>query len=171
MRFVRGVAHWVVCFQQFVSSPPAPSFRLLRATAVPAELGADAHSRCICSAALHPVASGDRHPFIGPFVFNAKVENKNVPTNGATRKTNMKTKNTSTQVSNKPAHEIRISGIRASIWKNDTEKGPRYNTTFERSYKDGEVWKTSDSFGRDDLLLLAHIATEAFRWIAQQPTK
>ena len=73
---------------------------------------------------------------------------------------------------NKPAHEIRINGIRATIWKNDTSTGPRFNTTFERSYKNeaGE-WKTTDSFGREDLLLLAHIATEAFRWIAQQPSK
>lgn len=83
----------------------------------------------------------------------------------------MKTTNTTKQTTNKPAHEIRINGVRATIWKNDTEKGPRYNTTFERCYRDGEQWKTSDSFGRDDLLLLAHIATECFRWIAQQPTK
>jgi hypothetical protein len=69
-----------------------------------------------------------------------------------------------------PAHEIRVNGVRATIWKNDTDKGPRFNTTFERSYKDGEEWKTSSAFGQQDLLLLAHIATEAFRWIAEQPT-
>ena len=69
---------------------------------------------------------------------------------------------------NKPAHEIRLGGIRASIWKNDTDKGPRYNTTFERNYRDGEEWKTSDSFGRDDLLTLGFVATEALRWIVEQ---
>ena len=78
--------------------------------------------------------------------------------------------NTNTKNTNKPAHEIRVSGVRATIWKNDTDKGPRFNTTFERSYKAGEQWKTSDSFGRDDLLPLAHVATEALRWIAQQPS-
>src|ERR1035437_2491167 len=72
---------------------------------------------------------------------------------------------------NKPAHEIRINGIRATIWKNETEKGPRYNTTFERSYKDGEEWKTSDSYGREDLLLLAYMARKAFPWIPNHPTK
>ena len=56
---------------------------------------------------------------------------------------------------NPPAHEIRLSGIRATIWRNDTENGPRFNTTFERSYRDGEEWKSSDSFGRDDLLTLS----------------
>jgi len=70
---------------------------------------------------------------------------------------------------NKPAHEIRLSGVRASIWKNDTDKGPRYNTTFERYYRDGEEWKSSNSFGRDDLLTLSFVAQEALRWIAQQP--
>ena len=97
------------------------------------------------------------------------VKNKNAPITGATRKTNMK--NTNTANTNKPAHEIRISGVRATIWKNDTEKGPRFNSTFERSYRDGEDWKISDSFGRDDLLTMAFIAGEAFRWIAQQPNR
>ena len=69
---------------------------------------------------------------------------------------------------NKPAHEIRLSGIRATIWKNETPSGARFNTTFERTYKDGDEWKTSDSFGRDDLLVVAHIATESLRWITQQ---
>ena len=45
---------------------------------------------------------------------------------------------------NKPAHEIRLNGIRATIWKNDTDKGPRFNTTFERSYRDVEEWKKTD---------------------------
>ena len=83
----------------------------------------------------------------------------------------MKTDKPATTATNKPAHEIRINGIRATIWKNDTEKGPRYNTTFERSYKDGEQWKTSDSFGRDDLLALAFIAQQSFAWIVEQPTR
>lgn len=68
----------------------------------------------------------------------------------------------------KPVHEIRYAGIRASIWSNDTEHGVRYNTTFERNYKVGEEWKTSSSFGRDDLLTLGFIAQEALRWIIEQ---
>lgn len=69
-----------------------------------------------------------------------------------------------------PAHEIRLNGVRATIWMNDTEKGPRYNTTFERSYRDGEEWKTSNAFGRDDLLALGFVAAESLRWIMGQPT-
>ncbi len=80
-------------------------------------------------------------------------------------------KNDSTKaISNKPVHDIRLNGVRASIWKNDTEKGMRFNTTFERYYRDGEEWKSSNSFGRDDLLTLSFVGQEALRWIAQQPS-
>lgn len=92
-----------------------------------------------------------------------------IPMLGTTGQTTMKPTDTTKPTANKPAHEIRISGIRATIWKNDTAQGPRYNTTFERSYRDGEQWKTSDSFGRDDLLVVSHIATECYRWINAQP--
>ena len=77
-------------------------------------------------------------------------------------------KNANKPNTNKPAHEIRLQGLRCTIWKNDTDKGPRFNTTFERTWKDGEEWKSSDSFGRDDLLTLAFLATEALQWIRQQ---
>ena len=69
---------------------------------------------------------------------------------------------------NTPAHEIRVGGLQASIWRNETPQGPRYNTTFKRNYKDGEDWKSTDSFGRDDLLTLGFVATEALRWIVAQ---
>ena len=70
---------------------------------------------------------------------------------------------------NRPAHEIRHGGIKLAIWANQTEKGTRYNVTFERSYKDGEEWKSTQSFGRDDLLLLGLMSQWAFEWIVAQP--
>ena len=67
-----------------------------------------------------------------------------------------------------PAHEIRLGRIRATIWENDTQNGVRYNVTFQRVYKDGEEWKESVSFGRDDLLLVAKAADQAHTWIYEQ---
>ncbi len=67
-----------------------------------------------------------------------------------------------------PAHQVKLGRIKAAVWQNDTEQGVRYNTTFSRSYKDGEEWKNSDSFGRDDLLALGEAARLAFHWIHQQ---
>ena len=40
----------------------------------------------------------------------------------------------------KPADEIRIGRIKATIWANGTENEPRYNVTFSRLYKDGDSW-------------------------------
>lgn len=66
---------------------------------------------------------------------------------------------------NKPKHEVRLGRIKAAIWENETKTGPRCNVTFTRIYKDGNDWKDSDSFGRDDLLLLAKVADMAHSWI------
>lgn len=68
----------------------------------------------------------------------------------------------------KPAHEVRLGSIKAAIWKNQTDKGVRYNATFSRLYKDGNDWKTTNSFGRDDLLVLPKVADQAFSWIHEQ---
>ena len=65
----------------------------------------------------------------------------------------------------KPVHEIRIGLIRAAIWRNENENGTWYNVTFERLYKDGDEWKSSSSFGRDDLLVLAKVADQVHTWI------
>jgi hypothetical protein len=68
----------------------------------------------------------------------------------------------------KPVHEVRLGLIKAAVWKNDTDNGIRYNTSFSRLYKDGEEWKNTSSFGRDDLLTLAKVADSAHSWIHQQ---
>jgi len=62
---------------------------------------------------------------------------------------------------NRPVDEIRLGSVKAAIWRNETERGPRYSVTFERLYRDGNEWKSSGSFGRDELLLLAKVADQA----------
>jgi len=71
-----------------------------------------------------------------------------------------------------PPHEIRLGRIKATIWTNETDNGPRHNVTFYRLYKDKEEteWRTSESFGRDDLLLLGKVADMAHTWIYEQTT-
>ena len=70
----------------------------------------------------------------------------------------------------RPAHEVRLGRIKAAIWANTTDQGIRYNVTLTRIYKDQESgeWRTSTSFGRDDLLLVAKISELAMVWIYQQ---
>lgn len=71
----------------------------------------------------------------------------------------------------RPVHEVRIGLIKGAIWANQTDDTVRHNVTFERSYKDGEEWKTTTSFGRDDLLTLAKVADLAHSWIINPPEK
>lgn len=70
-----------------------------------------------------------------------------------------------TTAKSRPVQEIRLGAIKAAIWKNETENGFRYNATFERLYRDGESWKSTGSFGRDDLLVLAKVADQVHTWI------
>jgi len=68
----------------------------------------------------------------------------------------------------RPVHEVRIGAIKAALWRNDTEAGVRYNATFSRLYKDGAEWRSTGSFGREDLLLLAKVADQAHTWVCSQ---
>ena len=70
---------------------------------------------------------------------------------------------------NRPVHELRMGAIKATIWSNETTAGPRHNVTVGRLYKDSnDEWKTSDSLGRDDLLLAAKVLDLAHSWIHEQ---
>lgn len=64
----------------------------------------------------------------------------------------------------KPVYEIRLGSIKAAIWSN----GDRHNVTVTRLYKDGEEWKRSESFGRDDLPVVSKVVDLAHTWIFQQ---
>jgi hypothetical protein len=66
---------------------------------------------------------------------------------------------------NKPVHEVRLGRIKAAIWENDTQNGTRHNVTVSRLYKDGDQWKDSQTFGRDDLPVLAKVLDRAHSWI------
>ena len=69
----------------------------------------------------------------------------------------------------KPVHEVRLGSIKAAIWENPVGDGIKYNVQFSRLYKDGEEWKSTESFGREDLLLVAKIADQAHTWIFEHP--
>ena len=58
----------------------------------------------------------------------------------------------------KPVAEVRIGSVKAAIWANQTEGRTRHNVTFSRLYRDGDEWKTTQSFGRNNLLVLAKVA-------------
>ena len=65
----------------------------------------------------------------------------------------------------KPVHEVRVGSVKAAIWENQTENGVRHNVTFERLYKSDDEGKQTQSFGRDDLLVLPKVADQSHTWI------
>ena len=69
----------------------------------------------------------------------------------------------------KPVDEIRIGRVKATIWRNGTDERPRHNVTFGRLYKEADQWKTTQSFGRNDLLVLAKVADQAHSRIFTLP--
>jgi hypothetical protein len=68
-----------------------------------------------------------------------------------------------------PIHTIRLGLIKANIWRTRSRFGDRHNVTLCRLYKDGDQWRESTHFGRDDLLLLAKILDHAHTWIHTHP--
>jgi hypothetical protein len=66
----------------------------------------------------------------------------------------------------RPVHEFRHRNVRATIWRNETDKGPMFNVTLSRIYRDGEQWKDSHSFGYDDLMNLAKLLADSHTYIS-----
>ena len=73
---------------------------------------------------------------------------------------------TMTTTKNQPTTTLRDGAIKATIWKNTTEKGHFYSVEFSRTYKQGEVFKDSHSFSGTEPLQLARLAQQAYDAIA-----
>ena len=71
----------------------------------------------------------------------------------------------------KPIHEIRLGTVRAAIWANENRPNDVwFAVTVSRLYKDGNGWKNSSSFRRDDLPVVAKIMDLAYVWIWDRQT-
>jgi hypothetical protein len=72
---------------------------------------------------------------------------------------------------NAPVFTCRHRALKAAVWRNETETGPMFNTTVSRSYKDGETWKDSGSFGYDDVLIVAELLHNCHGFISREMSK
>ena len=75
------------------------------------------------------------------------------------------------QDGNLPVHAVRHRNIKASIWRNETDKGPMYKVTVTRSYKENEEWRDTHSFGYDDLMNVAKLMYDAHSYISSVRAK
>jgi hypothetical protein len=73
------------------------------------------------------------------------------------------------QSSNKPVKVFRLRGVSASIFENESKSGDRavtfHKVSLQRTYKDGDDFKTTTSFGRDDLPVCVHVMQQAWAYI------
>jgi hypothetical protein len=72
------------------------------------------------------------------------------------------------ELTNKPVFKLRIGSVQAAVWENEGPNGPWHNVTFTRAFKQDGEWKSSSSFNRDDLLVLAKVADQAHSYICDQ---
>ena len=68
----------------------------------------------------------------------------------------------------KPVAELRIGAVKATVWENDVGGITRHNVTISRIYRDGDQWKTTQSLGFNDLLVLAKLADQKNTLIAER---
>lgn len=90
----------------------------------------------------------------------------------ATRTASPRGASTEEPAKRRPAHTIRYGRLKASIWRQESDKGAWYSTVLARTYRDqAGNWQSSDSYGRDELLLLAKLANDANTWIWRELAK
>src|SRR5207247_8460885 len=72
----------------------------------------------------------------------------------------------------RPAFEARYGRLKATVWRQESDQGPWFSTVLTRSYKDSQGnWKSSTSYGRDDLLIVAKLCDQVHTWIYQEQAK
>ncbi len=73
-----------------------------------------------------------------------------------------------TTKTNKPVQTLRDGNIKATLWRNEGDKGPFYSVQFIRTYKDSEDnYQDTDSFTNGDLLKLSRLGVRVYDAIAK----
>ncbi len=68
-----------------------------------------------------------------------------------------------------PVKTLRLGRIKAAVWENEADQKKFYNVTFARTYlDDARNYHDTDSFGRDDLPLVAKLADQAHTFIFER---
>ena len=68
-----------------------------------------------------------------------------------------------------PVKTLRLGRIKAAVWENEADSKKFYNVTFARTYMDeAKNYHDADSFGRDDLLVVAKLADQAHSFIFER---
>jgi hypothetical protein len=79
------------------------------------------------------------------------------------------------QSASKPVKTFRLRGVSASAFQNHTESKGRdvtfHKVSLQRRYRDGDEWKTTSSFSRDDLPIARLLLERAWQFILDSEAK
>ena len=79
------------------------------------------------------------------------------------------------QSSAKPVKVFRLRGVSASVFQNHAKREDRtvtfHKVSLQRTYKDGDEFKKTTSFGRDDLPVCVHVMQQAWAFILDAESK
>jgi hypothetical protein len=85
------------------------------------------------------------------------------------------TEPTMAQTSTKPVKVFRVRGVSASVFENQSKNAGRpvtfHKVSLQRTYKDGDEFKTTTSFGRDDLPVCMHVMQQAWAYVLDAESK
>ncbi len=74
----------------------------------------------------------------------------------------------STEDKERPVDTLRDGPLKASIWKNETERGAAFNTTFSRVYQTEQgAWAESKSIPSKELLRLSELGRAAHHRVGE----
>jgi hypothetical protein len=68
----------------------------------------------------------------------------------------------------KPEQTFKLGSAQASIFQNDGEQGSFHTVTIQRRYKDGDEWKSLNSFTATQLANAIAISQRALAYILDQ---
>jgi len=73
------------------------------------------------------------------------------------------------ETGNRPEKKFSSGAISVAIWRNETVKDGKPSSfktvTLQRSYKKGDKWETTSSFGVNDLPKAALVIGEAYKYL------
>jgi len=82
----------------------------------------------------------------------------------------MSEKENGSEAGQKPVKQFRCGAVSVAVWRREANGKVFWNATPSRGYTvdDGATWLYTDSFGREELPVLAALLNQAFSWITAQ---
>ncbi len=68
---------------------------------------------------------------------------------------------------NTPTRELRVGSCKAAVWENESDGRSFYSITFARLYRTDDGWRSTGSFGLNDLPHLAMLADRAHQAVEE----